>query len=314
MKKMLIMLMLAFTHVLMGYELPMDQLKCFADGLNIEGGTIPRQYLQEEQIWVNLCVVLDRPFEDGLEWQELTHLNPYPLKEASLLEYNEAQVNYSYAAIMHYYITHAHQIAHKSSDQTVKILIQVHRNTSGPAHVRLLESLLMECCPDLQLVKEQKVPMTKYELYSYAVSTAHVEIDFCYGTAPENLGEIGKYMDADVVISFSLIAGLNPNWKSGSLVISDHYVPFPLKESVYSWQKQYYIRNHLKEVISDIVKDQDQSIVDKINAYFRSPNPQKAHLKAQELARRDFKQATLLQVDDLFNPSQLPSHFKIDGF
>src|SRR4051812_23409794 len=96
----------AITSFLIADEFSLDQLKHVADGLNIEGGTIYHKYLRREQIWSNLCIVLDRPFEDGIEWQELTNSNSFPLKEAAILDYNESQVNFTYATVMHYYITH----------------------------------------------------------------------------------------------------------------------------------------------------------------------------------------------------------------
>src|SRR5690349_10394666 len=122
-----------------------EDLRFVADGLNIEGGSISRKYLREGQIWANLCVILDRPFVDGVEWEQLTNSNIFPLKEASILSYNEAQVNLTYALILQYYLTHAHKIVNKADRETVRILIQVHRNTSGPRHVELLEQLLCEC-------------------------------------------------------------------------------------------------------------------------------------------------------------------------
>ena len=73
--------LVVMIHFLVADEFPLDQLKQVADGLNIEGGTIYHKYLRQEQIWSNLCVVLDRTFEDGVEWQELTNSNVFPLKE-----------------------------------------------------------------------------------------------------------------------------------------------------------------------------------------------------------------------------------------
>jgi hypothetical protein len=43
---------------------------------------------------------------------------------------------------------------------------------------------------------------------------------------------------------------------------------------------------------------------------FRSLNSQKQVLEAKKITLQDFKEATLLEVDGDFNPSQLPSTFK----
>lgn len=71
-----------------GHVHPLKDLYQFGDALNIEGGTIAHEYLTDKQLWSNICVVLDRPFEDGAEWQEITEANTFPLKESSLSDYN----------------------------------------------------------------------------------------------------------------------------------------------------------------------------------------------------------------------------------
>lgn len=310
--KMAFLYFAAIAHLLIADEFPLNQLKQVADGLNIEGGTVYHKYLRQGQLWSNLCIVLDRPFEDGIEWQELTNLNNFPLKEAAILDYNEAQVNFTYATFMHYYITHAHKLLAKSSDQIAKILIQVHRNSSGPRHVELLEQLLSQCYPDLKKVKKNE-SSSKYELFSYFFPNLNVQVDFCYGVAPENLGEQEKYSKVDIVLSFSLVAGLHPEWKSGSLLIPDQHIPFYLKNAILALERKYFVENHINHILKDLIKNQDDAVLEKINNHFYSLNPKKKHLKAKKLSEKDFKNAILLQVDGLFNPSELPSKFKLEN-
>lgn len=301
------------NHFLIAAEFPLNQLKKIADGLNIEGGTIYQRYLRQGQIWANLCIVLDRPFEDGVEWQELKNSNNFPLKEAVVLDYNESQVNFTYATVMHYYITHAHQILDKPTNQIAKILIQVHRNTSGPRHTELLEQLLCECYPDIEKIKQTTVSLSKskYELFSYFFPNMNVQVDYCYGVAPENLGTQEKYNDKDIILSFSLVAGLHPEWKSGSLLIPDQHIPFYLKNVRLAIDEKYIVQNHLNQILYDLIKNQSDEVLQTINDHFYSFNPQKR--RAKKLLQEDFKNATLLQVDDLFNPSQLPQTFNLDS-
>ncbi len=244
MKWCCLLLGLISAHVLTAAEFAMNQLKLVVDGLNIEGGTIPLKYLKSNQIWANLCVILDRPFEDGVEWQELTQFNCFPLKEASIPDYNEAQVNVAYANMMYYYIMHSHELANKGHEQTVTILLQVHRNTSGPRHLELLEHILLECYPELEGIKQIKPSMSKYELFTYFFPKLNVEVVFCYGANPENLGEMGKYQAVDVILSFSLVAGMHPVWKSGSLLIPEQFIPFSLEDVIFSPRKRYFVENH----------------------------------------------------------------------
>jgi len=302
------------TPLLRGDDFPMNRLNQVADGLNIEGGTIYQKYLGEEQIWSNLCIIEDRPFQDGVEWQELTNSNNFPLKEASILDYNEAQVNFAYAMIMHYYVTHAHQITGKPINQIAKILIQVHRNTSGPRHVELLEQLLCQCYPNLEGIKQtyDALARSKYELISYFFPEINVQVDFCYGSAPENLGELGRYGETDIVLSFSLVAGLHSDWTSGSFLIPNQHIPFSLKTVTVAFEKRYFVQNHLNLAILDLINNQDDAVLQTINNTFHSLNPQKQSLQAKKFTLDDFKNATLLQVDGVFNPSRLPSTFKIE--
>ena len=213
---------------------------------------------------------------------------------------------------MHYYITHAHQILAKPADQVAKILIQVHRNTSGPCHIELLEQLLCECYPGLEKVKQPggALSKSKYELFSYFFPNINVQVDYCYGVAPENLGEQGKYDAVDIILSFGLVAGLHPDWKSGSLLIPHQNISFYLKTVYLALDKKYFVQNHLNQILGDLIKNQDDAVLHIINNHFNSLNPQKLHLKAKKIVREDFKNATLLQVDGLFNPSQLPLVFK----
>lgn len=286
--KKIIFFFLCFFAYAYAQTRPLADLKNVADGLNIEGGSVC-DYLKEGKIWANLCVILDRPFADGIEWQTITDTNPFPLKEASLSDYNETQVNLAYALFLKYYIEQAHSIVKKPKTQPVKILLQVHRNTSGPHHLSLLRELV-----DLIDPKQE-----------------NVELIFSYGTRPEHLAKEGKYDQADIVLSFSLVAGLHPQWPSGSLLIPKEHIPFSLKTLALEIDKKYLSRNHLLRALPEVIAQQNDNLIAQINARFPSKNPEKKGLRAKRLRSEDFKEATLLQVDDMFNPSRLPSQFSI---
>lgn len=181
----IVILFLAFTqHIAAQKSYPIQELHCVAHALNIEGGTIAHKYLRSDQIWANLCVVLDRPFEDGAEWDEITQSNCFPLKESSIASYNEAHVNLAYALILHYYVTQAHKIMSKATHEEVTLLIQVHRNTSGPKHVELLERLLCESYPELKKIRQAPDSSFSQELFTYYFPEINVRAHFCYGTDP----------------------------------------------------------------------------------------------------------------------------------
>ena len=106
---------------------PVDlrELHRYAEALNIEGGYIPK-VLKKEQIWANLTVVLDRPIITGKTLDEITKDNRFPLKEASIMEYNEPKVNQAYAKILNYYLKHARRIIKSHENKPIKMIIQIH--------------------------------------------------------------------------------------------------------------------------------------------------------------------------------------------
>lgn len=289
----------------------LNQLSEFTDALNIEGGIIAKCYLRPNQIWANICVVLDRPFADGIEWNEITKNNHFPLKETSIQNYNEAKVNLAYAAIMHYYITHAHLLTNKPQNNAAEIAIQVHRNTSGPKHVELLKSLLHECYPKLIKIKSKSDHSFNQECFTYYFPEYNVKAIFYYGTYPEVLEKAGKYVQPDIILSYSLVAGLNPQWSSGSLLIPNHWIPIALDTMELHQNEKYYAENHLQVALNDILKSQTMDVVDVINRKFCSKNHLKQNQIAEMLVQDDFHSATLLQVDGMFNPSKLAQTFSI---
>ncbi len=299
---------LFMTTCLLAQIHPLKELWRVVDGLNIEGARIAQEYLREDQIWANLCVVLDRPFMDGVEWQKITDSNPFPLKEASISSYNEAQVNLAYATILQYYLTHAHELTGKPKEEVARIRIQVYRNTSGPRHLELLEDLLCQCQPEKGIKRISDG--SKYELFTYFFPQRNVEIKFCYGTFPGHIKEVASYVDTDIVLSFSLVAGFHPLWESGTLLIPKEHIPFSLNFMILSEDEKYPVNNHLKDAIVEILKNQDEKIVEMVNNQFRSLNPEKNELTARKMMIEDFKEATLLQVDGMFNPSNLPETFE----
>ena len=285
-------------------------MKCLVDGLNIEGARIPRHYLRQDQVWANLCVVLDRPFIDGAEWIEITKNNTFVLKESSLLSFNEAKVNLAYALILCHYIKQAHAIASKRENEEVKIVLQVHRNSSGPAQLKLLESLLVASMPEKKLIKYRADVNCAAELFSYYLPEYAVRVEFCYGNVPDFLGKAGKYAQADIVLSFSLVAGFHPEWKSGSLLIPKEWTPMSLEKMEFYECKKYCEKNHLLVALQDIIDRQDEAILQLVNEAFRSPNPLKQNQTTKALMHDDFLQATLVQVEGMFNPSTHPRAFK----
>lgn len=289
-----------------GSDHSLNDLKFFADGLNVEGG-IPAQNLTKKQIWADLSLVLDRPFEDGVDLNEITETNSYPLKESSISSYNEAQANLTYLTVMHYYITHARKIAKKSQDDLVKMTVQVHRNGSGLPHLHLLEKLLLRAVPEFKGVKMDK-GSEKNAAFTYLYPDYNTIVEYRYGYTPET---INNYQQQDIVLSISLNSGFNPLWPSGTLLIPFQFIPLDLETMNMNKNESYHVRNHLLEVLPDLIDSQNPAFVEIINDHFLSPNDAKKGLLASSLKYEDFHPATLLQANGLFNPKALPNEFHL---
>lgn len=151
----------------------------------------------------------------------------------------------------------------------------------------------------------------KNECFSYFFPDVNVNVRFCFGVKSDHFLDQGIYKDADIVLSYSLVAGFNREWKSGSLLLPKQWTPFPLEKMCLYPNKSYCCRNHLLEVLDDILLTQTDELINCINNEFRSPNICKQQT-AQKLMRSDFKNANLLQVDGMFNPSKLPESFNVD--
>lgn len=277
-------------------EYSLKDLHHFADGLNDEGGTL-EQYLKDHQVWTNLCAVLDRPYEDGIEFDDLTKRKNemgYQMKEQAIPYFNERQANLAYAMVMHYYISHAHAIAKKKSHESVTIHIHTFRKSDGPSHLQLLKNMLEIIDPDLHLRQ-------------------NITILFSYGIVPNiyhNKEALERFRNADIILTFSVILGMNKEWPSGTLLIPNKWIPFSAQKLELYCDKAYHGRNHLAESIRDLIASEtNQDVVQRINTVYHSMNTEKKDQKARALTEDDFKQATLIELNGFkFNPSKMVNH------
>lgn len=287
-----------------------SDLKLQADALNIEGGLIPTRHFTpgKNQVWANVGAVLDRPYLDGLDWDELSKKNSYPLKETFLADYNEGQVSLAHATLLKYYVNHAHEVAKKASGENVTLVVQIHRGTSGKIQLDQLTKILEICFPN-QFQSQPVTSHLKNVKGVYHNAEKNITVELRWGYTPET---IGNYENAHIVLSLSLVAGFKESLSSGSLVIPKTFIPTSLKEMTISKDKAYVAPNDVAFRLAEIVKEQTPELIEEINKNFRSPNPQKQDLKASLLGAVDFTEVTLLEVDDIFVPNRLPeSIFKI---
>ncbi|NGX57961.1 MAG: hypothetical protein K940chlam3_00862 [Chlamydiae bacterium] len=266
----------------------LSNLHQYGDGLNIEGGVIPKRVLKPDQIWVNFGFVLDRPFHNQTDLDEITMVNPYVLKESSLPDYNEPQTVLVQAQVLRYYLT--------QFEKPKNIRVHVHRNSSGPAHLDLIERIIETCLWDLE---PMRIGERAYKIADNLVTLSHGAMTHF------------DFEDADIVISISLYAGIHTDWESGTPIVPEEFIPLDLHSMLLVTSATFSSKNHLLQVLPDIVKLQSLEIIDTINREFSSPNLTKEHLKASPLEVDDFMKSRIFQANGMFYPKKLSQRIEV---
>lgn len=283
----------------------LNQIHQWSDVLNIEGGTIAKK-LSANQKWFNVATVLDRPYLDGIEFEYMAKNKKFDLKESDITQYNELQNLFVHITLLKYCIDNAHKISNKKNNECVKIVVQVHRPKSGIKYISILDDILKKTFVEFSTYKKIEGKLAN-ELFGYELPN-NVSINFRYGSEAHTL--IG-YENADIVISISLVAGFNPNFKSGDIVVPTNFVPMDLNTMTLFLKEQYYVKNYFFEELENIIRSQKKETLDVINNNFNSPNKDKFKLKAQEFTKKDFNEVTVLHVNKNFTPSLLPQEFVV---
>lgn len=295
---------------------PLEALEAFADGLYCEGGAFER-ILRGNQIWTNLCAVLDTPFaKKGIEYAELERIKQkegYEIKEEALCDLNEHKVNLAYALVIHHYIVEAHRFAQKSSDQPVTVIVHTFRKRDGVKHAALLQNMLSMAFPDLKKIDVLRDASFEPERSRCYFPDHKVTVVFASGLAPEVYDEYQRnktFAAADIILTFSVNVGFRETWPAGTLLIPNHWIPFS-GDKLELNLKHYKGRNHLTHTIGEIIQARNHaSAVQRINELFIPKNSEKKEHRAVLLTEADFKKARLLESSGfVFNPSQLVGRY-----
>lgn len=283
----------------------LDQIHNFADVLNIEGGTIAKK-LTSKQKWFNVATILDRPYIDGVEFDFMAKNKKYDLKESAIKEYNELQNFFVHTSLIKYCIDNAHRISTKKNGESVKIIVQVHRPKSGIKYINILYDIIKKAYPEFCNFKKIEGKLAN-ELFMIELPKK-VSVHFRFGSEPHTLID---FDDADIIISISLVAGFNANFKPGDIVIPTDFVPMDLDTMVLKSATKYSVQNSFARYLEEIINGQDEQLMRVINNNFKSPNNEKHALKAKKFIAKDFNQVKVLHVNKNFSPSLLPKEFQI---
>jgi hypothetical protein len=256
-------------------SIPLKSIYLYGDGFNIEGSDLAK-CLSDSQVWCNLCMPLDMPIKNKETLAEITLNNPYTLKETSITEYNEVNVNLAIMLIINY-----------CESNKKNLLIHVHRGSSA---LRFIES-----CIDM--IKKQYVKVMNIENNILNINDK-ILIKFMNGY---NVNEFKNYPNYDVIFSLSLMGGLNLEYTSGILTLPSVFVPFDTTNRIIDCTKMTKCRNYLIEILDDILNIDQSKFFGAVN--HKSENPDKQHV-AQTLTKEMFKftDVTVLQINELYNP------------
>lgn len=277
--------------------------KTGAHGFNIEGGT-SIQALKEGALYVYLAMVLDNSIVSGETLHDVEQKlleGGFPIKEAAIEDYDELKVNLATFLILSHYINNGHHLTHKSSEETLHLVVHTHRTTSGIYTNHLIANMLQTCLPgsyQAQYVEvENKKKEKVQEITELKLLDKNVVIHFKrgYQVTPEPI-----YKEADILFSYSLVGGLS-HLKPGSMLLPQKFIPYKETELKLFKDQTYTISNHLVGEIKNIVAAPQDDLIETFEKNFKSTNPaKKATVSA--LTERDFYPSTLLEIGGMYHP------------
>src|SRR5579863_9717735 len=99
-------------------EINVTELHKIAPGLNIEGGYPLLDLLKTNNngIWANIVLVLDRPLIDDIIFDDILKNNKYPLLENAIHDINEHKFLVAFLITTLYYIEHAQELTNKDNN------------------------------------------------------------------------------------------------------------------------------------------------------------------------------------------------------
>ena len=253
-----------------------------ADGFNIEGGNL-EICTTKNQRWMNICMPLDFPFETNKTLEQITQNNPYSLKEMSIDEYNECDVNLFLMLVIEYFRLEGESL-----------LIQVHRGKSVRIFIEKLSEMLLSHYDDsIEIVfMEENLPIFRFD--------NGFILKLITGYEPNTIKTHPEFKN---LCSLSLMGGLNPDLIPGSITLPSSFVPFNVDTNIIDFSREYLVHNYLIQILDKVLSLPQEKFFTLINNY-PSENLKKNH-KARRICSSDIKadNVKVLQINKLYNPS-----------
>lgn len=298
-----------------------DELKFFNGGLNIEGGDPLKVIMKTNPntIWANIVIILDRPMIDNIIFDKLVKEkadNNYPLLENTIQDLNEREFLSAYLQTALYYIDYSYRNFEKK--ESVKIVIHFHQDKLSISLIKIFDKLLKELRVLCKLNEAKKI-IIEYRNDCKIVNLQEDEkelLDVKVGET-SNFYQLQQkdpnynYGDADIVLSFSQCAGIYYRYKTGAILWPNKFIPYDISNKTIYESKTYFSDNHITESLYSIIESNRNKIVtDYLNENYESANKTKKH-KCVKLTKDDFINAPILQVSELWNPTNKTEKIKI---
>ena len=267
-------------------KISLKEIYKYGDGFNIEAGDLSR-FLLPGQKWMNMCMILDRPFIDGKTLAEITKDNTFPLKEMSILEYDEFKVNMAIMLIINYFM----------NQKDEKLLIQIHRESSGLKQIKIISDMITD------LWKEDIVNTNDSFNYRIFIFSNGFVLKLINGYTPDKLR---SHPDFTTIFSLSLMGGLNPKWKSGTITLPSVFIPFDTTNNIINIDKTFKVNNYLIEILDYVLQTSfDEKKLFNIVRRFSCQNSYK-RIKMTNLMKYNFlhHNVTVFQIDKLYDPKE----------
>lgn len=278
----------------------LKNLHQLADGFNIEGGNL-EICCTNDQRWMNICMPLDFPFLTNKTLENITQNNCYSLKEMSIDEYNECDVNLFLMLVIEYFRIEGDNL-----------LIQIHRGKSGWVFIEKFSKILLAHYNDcIEIIyTEFNLPIFCFDngfilklIVGHGINDSSPTCSLGVKVGYEK-NTIVPHPEFKNLCSLSLMGGLNPKLNPGSITLPSIFIPFNVDTNIVDFSREYLVDNYLIKILDKVLSLPQKNFFPVINN-FASENLSKNH-QARNLAISDIKadNIRLLLIDRLYNPTK----------
>jgi hypothetical protein len=277
--------------------LAVGELDQIAGGLNIEGGFPAHELVKtcgfqlDQTLWANFILVLDRPLIDQVIFDKIVQIkndNNYPLLENAIEEINECHFMVAFYMVISHYLNHGHKLTGVPLTNQLNVTIHVHQDRNCQPLIEIIQKMVTDI-------------LSKSMMQNAQINVTYRSDNPSYADAKTDK----NYENTHILLSLSQCAGLDAQYATGSLLLSDTFVPYDIENREIKLSDSYQVKNDLVDRIGEIIISvANQEAVDWVKHNYRSANPLKLlRDRPRVLTLHDFPQTQILQVNQLWNPS-----------